>query len=279
MPATRHLVVTGASSGIGRAIARAARDAGWSVLGTVRKGADAAALEAEGIATARLDLGRPETLAAGVETIESWCAGRLDALVHNAGSTWPGPIELLSGADLRQQFEVNVFGQVDLTQRLLPAVRLAKGRLLFISSDSTVVTPPMVGAYAASKRAIEAIAESLAQEVADQGVSVVVVAPGPYQTEIWSTSTPRGEAYLAGADPRLALYKGLAERVAKAATGRPLHDPAGLARVVLGALDSANPRFRYVAPLEARARGWVKALVGTRRFHRIVRVAIDRAGK
>jgi NAD(P)-dependent dehydrogenase (short-subunit alcohol dehydrogenase family) len=272
---TRRLVVTGASTGFGRAIARAARARGWSVLGTVRKDADAAALEAEGVATVRLDLGVPDTIGPAADAIAAWCGGRLDALVNNAGSTWPGPIELLSMDDLRQQFEVNVFGHVDLTQRLLPALRAARGRCLFVSSDSTTVTPPMVGAYAASKRAIEAIAESLAQEVADQGVTVIVVAPGPYQTAIWGTSTPRGEAYLDGDDPRLALYRPLAERVAKVSTGRPLGDPADLAAVVLDALHARRPAFRYVAPLSSRARGWVKLVVGERVFHRLVRRAID----
>ncbi|HMV70338.1 MAG TPA: SDR family NAD(P)-dependent oxidoreductase, partial [Myxococcota bacterium] len=226
--------------------------------------------------TARLDLADPASIGPGCGAIQAWCDGRLDAVVNNAGSSWPGPIELLPLDELRLQFEVNVFGHVDVTQRLLPALRAARGRALFISSDSVTITPPMVGAYAASKRAIEAIAEALAQEVADQGVQVIVVAPGPYQTAIWGTSMPRGESVVGSSDPRAELYRPLAERIAATVTNRPLGDPADLAAVVLRALDAQRPAFRYVAPFSSHVGGWIKAILGHRAFHRVVRAVIDR---
>lgn len=275
---SRRIVVTGASTGIGRAIAAEAQARGWSVLGTVRKQQDADALQAAGIASARFDLAAPESIAPGCQAILDWCGGRLEALVNNAGSTWPGPIELMSMEDLRLQFQVNVFGHVEVTQHLLPALRAARGRALYISSDSTTTTTAMVGAYAASKRAIEAIAEALAQEVVDQGIEVIVVAPGPYHSAIWGTATPRGHAVLGSGDPRVELYRRLGELVEKAATGRGLGDPADLARVVLDALENRRPRFRYVAPFKSRMQGIVKGVVGYRRFHGLVRRFLERGG-
>lgn len=275
---TRKLVVTGASTGFGRCIAEAAAAQGWSVLGTVRKDADADALRAKGIAVAQFDLAVPDSIAPGCAQILAWCDGKLDALVNNAGSTWPGPIELVTMADLRMQFEVNTFGHVDVTQRLLPAIRAGHGHVLFISSDSTTVTPPIIGPYAASKRALEAIAESLAQETAGQGIHVSIVAPGPYQTAIWGTSIPRGEAYIAGGDPRLALYRELAEQLGRASTNRPLGDPMDLARVALDVLNNPNPPLRTVAPFQSRVIAWVRALLGPRRFHKLVRFVIAKQG-
>ena len=278
MPTPRKLVVTGASTGFGRCIAEAAQKSGWSVLGTVRKDSDAEQLRALGIATAKLDLAVPESIGPGCADILAWCGGQLDALVNNAGSTWPGPIELVTMADLRMQFEVNTFGHIDVTQRLLPAIRAGRGHILFISSDSTTLTPPIVGTYAASKRAIEAMAEALAQETAGQGIHVSIVAPGPYQTAIWGTSIPRGEAYMETADPRLELYRELAEQLGRASTNRPLGDPMDLARVVLTQLEDPHPPLRTVAPFLSRVIGWVKAVVGARRFHRILRWGIAKQG-
>jgi len=279
MSPTRRLVVTGASTGIGRAIASLARERGWEVLGTVRKDADAQALAALGIATARLDLSDPASIADGCAEILGWSGGRVDAVVHNAGSTWPGPLELMKLEDLRQQFEVNVFGHIDITQRLLPAVRAAGGRMVFISSDSVTVTPPFMGAYAASKRAIEALAEALAQETMGQGIDILVVAPGPYATAIWETSTPRGTPYLDGKDSRSDLYKRLGNALAKAATGQPMHDPRDLAEVVLHALTTAHPAFRYTAPFSRRVMGVVRWFAPTRWFHRLFVSELLRRGE
>lgn len=275
----RRLVVTGASTGIGRAIARAAKAAGWEVLGTVRKAADAEALAAEGIAHATLDLGVEGTIAAGAGEILAWCDGRLDAVVHNAGTSWPGPVELQPVADLRSQFEVNTFGPIALTQHLLPALRAAGGRMIFISSDSVTARPPMMGAYAASKAALETLAEVLAAEVADQGITVSVVAPGPYQTAIWGTSLPRGEALLDGGDPRLPLYEVLGRKLGRAALARPMKDPATLAERVVELLEAPSPPWRVVEPFGSRAQGWVKGMLGTRRFQRVYRWGIDRLGR
>lgn len=275
----RNLVVTGASTGIGRAIAVAAHEAGWRVLGTVRKDADVDALAQLGIASARLDLQDDASVIAGCEEIVGWCAGELHGLINNAGSTWPAPIELMALADLRAQLDLNVVGQVHITQRLLPSIRSAGGHVLFISSDSTVVTPPIVGAYAASKRAIEAIAESLAIETLDQGIRVSVLSPGPYDTAIWGTSTPRGEAYLSAPDPRMTRYQALAEGLRRMTTKRTLHDPRDLAQVALGLLDHAAPPFRTTAPLQSRITSGIRRWIPSRLWFRVLRWLLLRGGE
>lgn len=274
----RTLVVTGASTGFGRHIAEMAHARGWRVIGTVRKDADADALAAAGITSVRMDLAVPDTIAAGCAEIVALTSGSIDAVVHNAGSTWPGPVELIDLADLRMQFEVNVFGHIDVTQRLMPAVREAKGQMLFISSESTTNVFPMMGPYAASKRAIEALAEALAQETLDQGVTVSVVAPGAYETAIWGTATPRGDALLTSKDPRWVRYRQLGRSIATAAQARKMGDAADLAAVVLAVLENPRPPFRTVAPFATKLQGALRTLAPTRWFHRLAVREILRRG-
>ena len=152
------VLITGASTGIGRATALRLAGSGWTVLAGVRKAADGEALKADGgerIVPIELDVTDAAQIAAAVAEVDG--RGRLDALVNNAGIGFGGPLELVPIDDLRNQFEVNVLGPVALTQALLPALRRARGRILFISSVGGRVAMAFTAPYAASKHAIEAI--------------------------------------------------------------------------------------------------------------------------
>jgi NAD(P)-dependent dehydrogenase (short-subunit alcohol dehydrogenase family) len=241
----RKLVVTGTSTGIGHAIAlRAARD-GWSVLATARDpaaghtGPAAAELAAAGCTVTRLDLRDEDTIAEFAATAEAWCEGRLDALVNNAGTALPGAVEELSIAEIREQFEVNVFGHVAVTQRLLPALRRAAGRVVFVSSDRARVPIPLYGAYCGSKAALEGFAGALAAEVEGFGVMVSVLELGSYRSAIRGPIRERLEQ-VAPDSPYANATRGSLGRLGSP----PLGDPAEVAAATLDLLEASKPPAR-----------------------------------
>lgn len=245
---TKHVVVTGTSTGLGREIARAAQHRGWAVLGTVRREADRAELEAAGITTAICDVTEATSVGAFAEEAGAWCDGRLDALVNNAGTAHPGPVEEQPIDDIRAQFEVNVFGQVAVTQQLCDPLRAARGRVLMVSSSSAAAVAPGLGAYCASKLALEGFARALDLELRPAGVSVHVLRPGSFATRIWDTSLARVDDY----ERSGSRYVDLGEKVRDFAVdpGR-LRDPAALAEVAVDVLDARSPRFITKCPHDA----------------------------
>lgn len=252
----KRVVVTGTSTGLGRSIVTEARTRGWEVLGSVRKDSDRAELEAAGITTAICDVTEAESVAAFAKEAAAWCDGRLDALVNNAGTTFPGPVEEQPLDDVRAQFEVNVFGQIAVTQQLLEAVRAARGRVVMISSGSAGAAPPVLGAYAASKRALEGFARTMDLELRPTGVKVYVVRPGPFATAIWDTATARADAY----DEATSRYGALAEKVRAVALDESrMRDPDDLGRVVVDVMDARRPRFLTSFPhdVENMAPRWL----------------------
>ena len=196
-------LVTGASSGIGRACATHLASRGFHVLAGVRNEADAPP-RTEPI---RLDVTRAEDIAAAAERV----GPSLHALVNNAGIAVNGPIEVVPVEDWRHQFEVNVIGQVAVTRALLPALLDARGRIVNMSSIGGRVAMPLFGPYAASKFALEAVSDTLRREVGPHGVKVARVEPGIIATPIWGKGSrggrgPRGRD---GADARAALRDGM----------------------------------------------------------------------
>ncbi len=180
------VLITGASSGIGRATAIEMRGRGWRVFATVRHQNDVVALTQLGrglIEPLMMDVTDDASVERAIATIRER-AGRLDALVNNAGIAVAGPLELLPVEALQQQFEVNVIGLHRVTRAALPLLRAARGRIVNISSVQGEEVFPFSGAYAASKHAVEALSDALRMEV--QGaVKVIVLQPGSVKTPIW----------------------------------------------------------------------------------------------
>ncbi|MDX1610844.1 MAG: SDR family oxidoreductase [Candidatus Thermoplasmatota archaeon] len=176
----RRVLLTGASSGIGEATVERLLEAGWEVIATGRRPEDLARLEAKGCTAIELDLKERDTIPAVAREILE--LGPLDAVVHNAGVGVPGAIEDLTPDAWEKQFQVNVFGTLELTRCLVPAVRERKGRFVFISSQAALLALPLYAAYCGSKRALEAAADALRMELAPDGVKVVIVEPGPVTT-------------------------------------------------------------------------------------------------
>jgi NAD(P)-dependent dehydrogenase (short-subunit alcohol dehydrogenase family) len=268
-------LVTGASSGIGRATVRRLDGAGWKVFAGVRKEEDAAALRAEGserLEPLMLDVLDPEAIAAAAERVGAEPGG-LDGLVDNAGAAVAGPLEALPIEDFRRQVELNLTAQLAVTQAILPAIRVARGRVVLISSVGGRVALPMTGAYHAAKFGLEGLGDSLRQELAPWGIKVVLVEPGSIDTPIWSSGEKDADRIFDAAPPRIReLYGGAVERYRQvirdtAERGVP---PEKVAARIEHALEARRPRARYLVGLDAQVMARLKPLLPTPVFDRMI---------
>lgn len=189
------VIVTGASSGIGYATAKALSKRGCQVFAGVRKDADFERLAKDEVEPVLLDVTQEKSIQAALEAVSARRKkGNIVSLVNNAGLAIGGPVEAVSIEKWKEQFEVNVFGLVRATQTFLPWIRESKGRVVNISSVSGLAAIPYLGPYAASKFAVEAISDSLRREIQRFGCKVIVIEPGPIQTPIWEKGLGKKEA-------------------------------------------------------------------------------------
>ncbi|RYZ99024.1 MAG: SDR family NAD(P)-dependent oxidoreductase, partial [Proteobacteria bacterium] len=165
-------IITGASSGIGKDSIRALRANGMGVIACVRNPADIPVKAEQGLQYLRLDITNPELIRAAVAEVTRLLNGARVSLVNNAGSAVAGPVEGLSMERWREQFDVNLFGMIQVTQAFLPLVRKTGGRIVNVSSISGIFASPYLGAYAASKFAVEAMSDALRRELVNSGVKV-----------------------------------------------------------------------------------------------------------
>ena len=273
-------LITGASTGIGRATALRLARSGWDVLAGVRKSPDGEALAAEGptgrIVPLQLDVTDPGQIQAAAEQIAArdgaGPTGALDALVNNAGVGIGGPLEVVSDAELRHQFDVNVFGQVAVTRAVLPALRRARGRIVFLSSIGGKVTTPFVAPYAASKHAIEAFGDALRVELSSSGIQVALIEPGSIATPIWDKS--KGDAQRLQIPVELEQYYGKVipalDKAMQDTANRGI-SPETVAEAIEKALRAERMPARVLVGRDARAMLTVKRLLPDRVFDRMVR--------
>ncbi len=269
LPPVRHraVLVTGCSTGIGRATARLLLRRGWRVLATARTPGDLDALAAEGFEALALDLADPASVIECAHAALDRTGGLLGGLVNNAAFGQPGAVEDVSRGALRAQFEVNVFGLQDLTNRILPAmIRAGSGRIVHVSSVLGRVTIPTMGAYCATKHAVESLADAQRVELRGTGVGVHLVEPGPIHTAFRDTARAVGARTL----PRESRFSlpDLARR--SAGPGPFARPPEAVARAIAHALESRRPRRRYPVTLPARAAPLLKAWLPAFAFDRIV---------
>jgi NAD(P)-dependent dehydrogenase (short-subunit alcohol dehydrogenase family) len=269
LPAIRHrsALITGCSTGIGRAAAHLLRSRGWHVFATARKPADVAALVAEGFDAFRLDVADERSVAEGAARALERGGGALGALVNNAGYGQPGALEDISREALRRQFEANVFGLQDLTNRVLPAMLGAgAGRIVHISSVLGRVAIPMLGAYCATKHAVEALADAQRIELRGTGVGVILIEPGPIETAFHRNARAVGEATL-NRNSRFDLERYAAQA---AAANRFALPPNSVARAITHALESPAPRARYRVTIPAHLAPILRAVLPTDAFDRLL---------
>jgi NAD(P)-dependent dehydrogenase (short-subunit alcohol dehydrogenase family) len=252
MPA---VLLTGASRGIGRATALRLARAGWTVYATVRSAADGQGLVAEAAGGAVHPLQLEVTSDEGIAALDEALPARLDAIVNNAGIVVSGPLETLSAADLREQFDVNVVGAVALTNLVLPRLRASRGRIVFVSSLSGVISTPMTGAYNASKFALEAIADAWRLELRPWGIKVILVEPAMTDTDLWrkAPETLEAEAAEMSAEHR-ELYAGHLDGMRKTVPRmQKMAKPVDtVAAAIEKALTASRPRARYPVGTDVR---------------------------
>jgi len=262
---TSSVLITGAGRGIGRATALRLAAAGWDVYAGLRDMAAGKKLaeESERITPIELDV----TDAAHVAALAEALPERLDAVVNNAAEGILGPVEPLALDDLRRQLDVNVVGQIAVTQAVLPRLRASRGRVLFMSSVTGRVSPPMEGAYNASKFALEALADSLRVELRPWGIRVVIIEPGPVDTETWHEVDPIMDAMEARMTPEhrelyAAHTKGL--RTMLLGLKHRAMPADGVATTIERALVARRPRARYPVGSNARIMLAMRAVLPTR---------------
>jgi NAD(P)-dependent dehydrogenase (short-subunit alcohol dehydrogenase family) len=251
---TRTAIVTGASSGIGEACAVRLARSGWRVLAGVRREGDAP----EGTEELLLDVTNPEHIGAAADRVDE-----LHGLVNNAGIALASPLELVPADQLRNQLEVNLVGQVAVTQALLPALRRVTGRIVFMGSIAGRSALPFLAPYAASKHALEAVADSLRLELKPFGIAVSIVEPGSIRTAIWTRSATRADELIATADAQmLALYSERIDAFRRVALKRGEGgEPAQrVAEVVEEALTAERPHARYLVGKDAKLRAGFERL-------------------
>jgi NAD(P)-dependent dehydrogenase (short-subunit alcohol dehydrogenase family) len=265
------VLVTGAGRGIGRATALKLAAAGWEVYAGVRRPEDGQTVRS---AEPRIT---PVTLDITDETdraaLPNALGGRLDALVNNAGIVLGGPIESLPVEDLRRQFDVNLIGQVAVTQAVLPLLRTARGRIVFISSVSGRFSSPFMGAYASSKFALEGLADALRVELRPWGIRTSLVEPGSIDTDMWRNVGGTVDEIEAGLSPehrelygrQIGKMRQITARIAKQAA--PVDS---VAATVVQALTASRPRPRYIVGTDAKLQLTARALLPSRVMDAVV---------
>ena len=260
------VLITGASRGIGRATANLLAQRGWETYAGVRQIGDGDALVDESGGRIRpivLDITDPEQVAA----LEHALPATLDAVVNNAGIVVGGPIEAVPLSELRRQLEVNVVGQVAVTQALLPKLRRSHGRVVFVSSVSGRISSPMTGAYSGSKYALEAIADALRLELRPWRLPVVLIEPAQTDTDMWRTAEDLLESTVDALPSEMrTLYAGHIDGQRKALPkNRQMATPAeGAAATIERALTAKRPKARYVVGTGPRMAAGLVPLLPTR---------------
>ncbi len=275
----RSVLVTGASTGIGRAAALRLDGSGWRVFAGVRREEDAEALRraaSRRLAPVLLDVTEPEQIAAAAERIGRESEGGLHGLVNNAGIGVPGPLETIPLDDFRRQLEVNLVAYVAVTQALLPQIRAAAGRVVLISSIGGRIALPFAGPYHAAKFGTEAIGDVFRQELRPWGIRVAIVEPGSIATPIWDRSRATA-AEVEARSPRTDLLYGAAMaklREAMRTAGERGASPEKVAKAIAHALESPRPRTRYLVGLDAQVAARLKPFLPAPVLDRLVARAL-----
>jgi len=251
----KAVLVTGCSSGLGKFTAEILRRKGWRVLATARKQADVARLREEGYESFLLDLSSSPSITEAAESALTLTQGNLHGVVNNAGVEFFGAVEDLSRDDLRFCFEVNLFGAIELTNRLIPAFRQRRfGRIVFVSaSNSNGFGYPFLGPGNASKGALEIFATTLNRELRHTGISVSTVCPDELSTSLLGNMLAYSRHVFSSPNSvHTDTYSLMQKSFAQAPTGNGADKLAVVAEAIATLLASEKPARRLVVPLSAR---------------------------
>ena len=265
----RAILVTGASSGIGKATALHLDQLGFRVFAGVRKEVDGLALSrnaSDSLTPILLDVTDGKSTAAAVDIVAEATSGKLFGLVNNAGLSLNGPLELVPVSEIRNLLDVNVIGLLAVTQAFLPLLRKSRGRIVNISSGHGLLAIPDKSVYAASKFAVQAISDSLRIELRPFGVSVSCLAVGKVDTEVLGKIVADRKAMIEAADPEIvSLYTPLIEFFDREVKGLPGIPPLEVGRAVKNALTAVKPKAHYlIGPGARKMKNLARLPVGLR---------------
>lgn len=274
----RSILITGCSSGIGYTVAKGLHARGYQVFASARKQSDVARLQQLGLQSLQLDLDDSRSIKQAVEQVLTATGGELYALFNNGAYGQPGAVEDLPRQVLRDQFETNVFGWLELTNLVLPVMRRqGYGRIIQNSSVLGFVAMPYRGAYNASKFALEGLTDTLRLELQGSGVYVSLIEPGPIASKFRSNALQNFKARIDSEHSfHRERYAGMLERLNKKGPTAPFTLPAeAVLKPVLHALEHKRPKARYPVTVPTYLFATLKRLLPTTLLDRILR----RAGK
>ena len=272
----RGVLITGCSTGIGRATALRLDGRGWRVYAGVRKDEDAEALGRDGsdrLVPLIVDVADGPSIELAAERVRDECPGGLDGLVNNAGVAYSGPLEYVPLDDFRKQLEVNLVGHLAMIQAMLGSLRTARGRIVNITSIGGIVATPFFGPYNASKFALEALSDCLRVELQPWGIETIVIEPGSVATEIWESGGENARRTVEGMAPEAhELYGDAIEATARVAadTGARGIPPDDVAATIERALTATRPRARYLVGRDAKMMAGASRALPAKVYHRLV---------
>jgi len=267
MPSSRTILITGCSSGIGERAAYLLRERGWRVFPSARKPEDVDRLQREGFEALQLDLDDSASIHSAVDELLQRTGGTLDALFNNGAYGLPGAVEDLSRDALRAQFETNLFGWVELSNRLIPIMRRqGHGRIVQCSSVLGFAALPYRGAYNATKFALEGLTDTLRMELHDTGIRVSLIEPGPIATRFRANALQAFQRWITvEGSAHEAQYRRQLERLQKEGPAAPFTlPPEAVVQALVHALESPRPRLRYRVTVPTVAFAWLKRILPER---------------
>lgn len=263
----KTILITGCSSGIGLDAARRLKALGWTVFASCRSAQDCAARAEEGFIAPQLDYEDAASIARCAQDILAQSGGTLDAVFHNGAYALPGPLEDIPTAGMRMQFEANFLGWHDLNRHLIPAMRTQGcGRILFNSSVLGLVGMKWRGSYVATKFALEGYADVLRMEMAETGIHVVLIEPGPIETDFRKNAVRQFEKWVDWKNsPRRAQYEAsLLDQLHKGGSSGPQWPASAVTDVVVRALTASRPKARYAVTTPTHAMALARRILPTR---------------
>ena len=269
-------LITGCSTGIGRATALRLDGRGWRVFAGVRKPEDAESLSGAGserLTPLIVDVADTASVEVAAERVREGSPAGLDGLVNNAGVAYTGPLEFVPLEDFRRQLEVNLVGHLAMTQAALPSLRSAKGRIVNITSIGGIVATPFFGPYNASKFALEALSDCMRVELRPWGIETIAIEPGSVATEIWESGQENARRMIERMPEEAQdLYGEAIEATAKtsAETGARGIPADEVAAAIERALTAKRPRARYLVGRDARVMAGASRALPAKVFDRLV---------
>ncbi|MEW8494666.1 MAG: SDR family oxidoreductase [Candidatus Thiodiazotropha taylori] len=281
MTDNKSILITGCSSGIGLCVARGLKERGYAVYTSARKAEDVSMLQQQGFKALRLDLTQSETIGSALDQVLEDTGGTLYALFNNGAYGQVGAVEDLTVEVLREQFETNFFGWHDLTRRVIPVMRAqGTGRIIQNSSILGFMTLPYRGAYVASKYALEGLTDTMRLELAESGIKVSLIEPGPIESRFRDNALAMWQKNI---DPESSVhriyYQSTLERLSKQGAATPFTLPAeAVLKKVIHALESPRPKIRYPVTFPTYLFGMLRRLLTSQGMDRVL-LKVSASGK